>query len=454
MEFKILVVDDESYIRDLLNRILSGENYTVDLACDSREAISKIMRFEPDLILLDIRLGETNGIDLLRVIREKYPDILVIMITAYPKIDLAVSAMKIGAYDFIEKPFRQEHLILTIEKALNTLKLKKEVQELRALNMMSGKLVNIVGNSPEMQEALSDASKFADTDLNILLEGESGSGKELVAKFIHNHSKRKHKPFVALNCGAFPETLFESELFGHAEGAFTGSMKGGKIGYVEQADSGTLFLDEVSEMPLSIQAKLLRLLENREYYSVGNSKLKYANIRIIAASNRKMEEAVRDHLFREDLFYRLTTARIKLPALRERKSDIMPIAKFLLDQANMQYGKKIQGFTSEAEQVLKFFPWKGNVREMKNVIERVALLTNNTIITPADLTLAGIEADENAFHIQVKLNMKNINGNVLQTAIHSIIRKTLDITHGNKSLAAKYLGIPRGTLRHHLLKQK
>jgi len=452
MGFKILVVDDGDSIRDAIERILKGKNFIIDTARNGREALFKTENFKPDLILLDIQLGDANGIDVLKIIKEKYSDIIIIMITSFPKTDLAIKAMKIGAYDFIEKPFRKEHLLLIIEKALETLKLKKEVKTLRAMHVDSGDSIQIIGNSPEMQQVLSDAEKFAQANIPILIEGESGTGKKLLAKFIHYRSNRLAKPFVLVDCGAFPEHSFESELFGCVDGAFNKAKTLGKPGFVEQAESGTLFLGEISRMPLNTQINLLRLLEHKAYNRVGDPIPKKADIRVIVASSLKMDEAIKNGLIREALFYHLKPSRIILPPLRQKKSDIIPLAKYFTAQTNKFFNKNVEGFTTDAEHLLTFFPWKGNVRQLKNMIERAVLLTANPIIDTDGLALAGIEQEEHVFHLLVKLNKDPQNGNVLRTTMGQIIKKTLEISHGNKSLASQYLGIPRGTFRHHLSK--
>lgn len=450
MNFKILVVDDEAVVRDVIHRVLIKEDYQVDVATSGREALKYLETNIPDLMLLDIRLDDMNGLEVLSEVKRRKLDIIIIMITAYPNVETAVQAMKNGAYDFIQKPFMIEELVLSIRKALETLNLKKEVEALRKLHKDKHSYNKIIGKSAEMEKVLENVKKFGKTDVTVLVEGECGTGKELIAEYIHNSSERFAQPFVRINCGAIPGTLFESELFGYQKGAFTGANKEGKPGLIEQANNGTIFLDEIHAMPAESQVKLLRVLENREYYRVGDPRVHKINIRVIAASNVNLEEEVNSGKFRQDLYFRLNVAGITIPPLRDRKSDIIPLAKYFLTEANKRFGKDIKGLTKEAENVLVSLPLKGNVRELRNMIERVAILSNNSNITEADLILAGIEQEEKSFHLRINLNSDKKNGNVLKMATHKIITKTLEIANGNKTKAAQLLGIPRGTLRHYL----
>lgn len=451
MKFKILVVNDEDSIHKLVKRTLSGKDYIIEVACNAEKAFTKVDSIKPDLILLDVRLGRANGIDILKILREKYSEILIIMITVYPQIDLAAKAIQMGAYDFIEKPIRQEHLLLRIQRAIERLKLEKDLKELHAMHINSGNLPKIIGNSPEMQQVRSNAEKFAQSDISFFIEGESGTGKKFMVKFIHYQSRRSSKPLVSVDCGAYPEDLLESKLFGCADSAYAETRKAEQVGFVEQAESGTLFLNEIEKMPTSVQVKLLRLLEKKEYHRVGDATLRKTDIRIITASKMHVNEAIKNGYFREDLFDHLSKAKIFLPPLRERKFDILALARYFMDHTNQHLDKHVKGFTKDAERALESYPWEGNVRQLKMIIERAVLFTNKSIIDKDELALVGL-GEENIFHIRVKLNTEKRNGNVLRTAMNQIIKKTLDITHGNKSLASQYLGIPRGTFRHHLSK--
>lgn len=452
MEYKILIVDDDPTILNLVENLLSEVGYRTQRAAHSKEALQKFDLFQPDLVLLDIYLDNMNGIDILSEIKIRNSAALTIMMTAFANVELAVTAMKMGAYDFIEKPFINEGLILSVKKALETLSLKKEIEALRKIQMEQNHYRKIIGNSPEMQNILENVAKFARTDITILLEGECGTGKELVAEFIHYSSQRFAKPYVPINCGAIPQNLFESELFGYQKGAFTGANTTGKPGLLETANNGTLFLDEINAMPLNSQVKMLRVLENHEYYRVGDPEIRTVNTRIIAACNVDLEAEVKAERFRPDLYFRLNVVKIKIPPLRERKADIIPLASHFLLQANERFEKKINGFTNEAKSALLADSYKGNVRELRNLIERVAILTPGDTITANDLKNAGLEQASNYFHVRIDLNSEDRQINVVQESLQKIINKTLELAHGNKTKAAQLLGVPRGTLRHRISK--
>jgi DNA-binding NtrC family response regulator len=453
MEYKILIVDDDVTTLNLIERLLSEVGYRIQKATQSKEALRKYDLFKPDLVLLDIFLDDMSGIDILSEIKVRNNETLTIMVTAYANVEIAVKAMKMGAYDFIQKPFLNEELVFSVKKALETLNLKKEIDALRKIQMENNNYTKIIGNSPEMQNILDNVVKFARTDVTILLEGECGTGKELVAEFIHYSSQRFAKPYVPINCGAIPQNLLESELFGYSKGAFTGANTTGKPGLLEKANSGTLFLDEINAMPLNSQVKMLRVLENHEYYRVGDPEIRMVDARIIAACNVDLEAEWKAERFRQDLYFRLNVVKIKIPALRDRKSDILPLANHFLAQANDRFEKKINGFTSEAKDILVSASYKGNVRELRNLIERVAILTTGEIITLNDLKNAGIEQADSYFHVRIDLNTEERKTNVVQASLQKIINKTIELAHGNKTKAAQLLGVPRGTLRHQISKQ-
>ncbi len=451
MNFRIMVVDDELMIRNTICNVFKGLEYAMDTVDSGKSAINLIDDHQPDLILLDLYLKDISGLDVLKLVKQKYPEIIVIMITGYATIETAIDAMKAGAYDYVRKPFNAAELRKLVANALETVKLKKEVEELRQRQMEKNKFNKIIGNSEEIQSVLSLVKSFAPSSTTILIEGESGTGKELIAEHVHYLSPRYAKPYVTLNCSAVPKDLLESELFGYEKGAFTSAAPGGKIGLLERADTGTLFLDEVGEMSASAQAKLLRVLESGDFYRVGNPVSQKADLRIIAASNVPLLTLVKQKKFRHDLYYRLNIAKIELPPLRERKSDIIPLVKFFIDHFNNKFGKRVKGISSEVEDTLFAHPLKGNVRELRNIFERVMLLTNSDIIRLNDIEMAGVVPQESAFSIYIKLN-KNSNGNLLQKASLDIINKTLALVKNNKSQAAKLLGVPRSTLRHYLQK--
>ncbi|MBD3287307.1 response regulator [candidate division KSB1 bacterium] len=451
MNFRILVVDDEAMVCKTIHNIFRNLEYTVDSIESGKSAMELIERRKPDLILLDLNLKDIHGLDVLKTVKQKHPEIIIIMITGYATVESAIDAMKAGAYDYVQKPFNVDELRKLVSNALETVKLKKEVEELRQRQMEKNKINKIIGNSEEIQNVLSLVQNFAPSDTTILIEGESGTGKELIAEYIHYLSPRYAKPYVTINCSAVPKDLLETELFGYEKGAFTGSLPSGKMGLLERADTGTIFLDEIGEMSVQAQAKMLRVLEYGDFYRVGNPAPQKVDLRIIAASNIPLQTLVKQKKFRNDLYYRLNIAKIELPPLRDRKSDIIPLVKFFIDHFNKQLGKRVTGISSDVEDALLAHPLRGNVRELRNIIERVMLLTNSDIIRLNDIELAGVIPQESAFSIFVKLN-KNSNGNLLHKASLDIISKTLALVKNNKSQAAKLLGVPRSTLRHYLEK--
>jgi len=451
MNFRILIVDDEQIIRRSINLIFKKMPYLIDAVESGSEALELLNKQKFDLILLDINLNDINGIEILKKVKQQFPEIIVIMITGFATVESAIEAMKAGAYDYIKKPLNAAELQQLVANTLETLRLKKEVEELRQRQMEKNKFNKIIGNSDEIQQVLSLVKTFAQSNTTILIEGESGTGKELIAEYTHYQSPRYAKPYVALNCSAVPRDLLESELFGYEKGAFTGASKMGKTGLLEKADSGTLFLDEVSELPLDAQVKLLRVLENGEFYRVGSPQLRKVDLRIIAASNVPLKELVDHGRFRNDLYYRLNIAKIELPPLRDRRSDIIPLTKYFIDHFNQKFGKRVKGISSDVEDTLLAHPLRGNVRELRNLIERVMLLTNDDIIGLENFETVRIPSLENSFNIYVKLNT-NLNGNVLHRTSYEVIRKTLELSKNNKSQAASLLGIPRSTLRFYLQK--
>ncbi len=452
MHWRILVIDDDASITRSIKRILEVGEYKVSSADTGEKGLKLIDKSKYDLILLDLRLGSMDGLEVLKQIKEQNPGQLVIMVTGFANVATAVEAMKRGAYDYIQKPFSTDELMLAVEKAVMTVSLRKEVEELRQRQMEKNKFDKIIGNSREIKKVLSLVRTFAATDITVLVEGESGTGKELVAEYLHYLSPRYAKPFIALNCGAVTKSLIESELFGYERGAFTGADRTGHIGFIERSDGGTLFLDEVIELSEEAQVKFLRVLERGEFYRVGGTKLCRVDLRVVAASNSPLHTAVEEGRFRQDLYYRLNVAHIVLPPLRDRKSDISQLAKFFLDGFNRKFGRQIQGFTSAAEEALTSYSWQGNVRELRNIIERVALLSDDKEIDIKDLSLANIApAQEDGLHVNLNIDL-NKTQNAIRDANNQLIQKILEITSGNKTQAARLLGIPRGTLRYHLVR--
>ena len=379
--YKILIVDDDKLLQNSLDTILS-EKYDTLIAGSGEEALRLLPSHDIDLVLLDIRLPGINGIETLSRIRQLNGEAVVIMMTAYEDVKSVISSMKLGAFDYLVKPLDIEELDLIIERSLETLKLKREVEELRKQFVKDYNLENIVAQSPTMKLALRLADTIARSyDTTVLIEGKTGTGKEVIARLIHHRSDRFDKPFVSINCGAISKDLVESELFGYEKGTFTGGLQEGKKGKFEAANGGTVLLDEISELLPSAQVKLLTFLEEKAFYPVGGSEKKHVDVRIIAATNRSLEECIREGTFREDLYYRLNVARITIPPLRERKEDIAALTLFFMDKFNQRFRKNFQKVTDDAERLLMEHPWTGNVRELRNAIERVMLMEEGPEIT-------------------------------------------------------------------------
>ena len=377
---KILIVDDEVSVRDSL-RMIFKKDYQVIMAGSAEEAIIKVKSEEPDLIFLDIIMPGKDGMQALKEIRGMHPQIPVIMLTATKTLKTAVEAMKLGAYDYITKPFDVEELKLIAQKALESRDLRRENRRLQGEVEERYHFDNIIGKSKEMRDIYATIRQIAEKNSTVLIHGESGTGKELVARAIHYNSHRKNKPFVAVNCAAIPETLIESELFGHEKGAFTDAQTR-RIGHFELADQGTLFLDEVSELILPTQAKILRALQERDFVRVGGGKTISVDVRLISSTNKTLEELMARGAFRSDLFYRINVVPVTIPPLRKRKEDILLLAKHFLDKHAGVGKKKI---SPEAMDILIAYDWPGNVRELENIIERIVVLTTSDTITPDDV---------------------------------------------------------------------
>ncbi|MDI6764834.1 MAG: sigma-54 dependent transcriptional regulator, partial [Thermodesulfobacteriota bacterium] len=382
---KILVADDEKSMREFLDIMLKKEGYKVTLASNGEEVMKLIEKDIFDLALVDIRMPRQDGISVLKRIKSISPETVVIVITAYASADTAIKAMKEGAYDYITKPFKIDEIKLIIQNALEKKHLQKENLLLKQVVRDRYHFENIIGQSSKMLELYDLLEKVAPTKTNILITGESGTGKELVAKAIHYNSPRKDKPFVTLNCGAIPESLIESELFGHMRGAFTDAIST-KKGLFEVADEGTIFLDEISELPLMMQVKLLRVLQDREFKRVGGTEDIRVDVRIISATNKDLEGAVREKQFREDLFYRLNVIQIRIPSLRERKEDIPSLTGHFLKKYSEELGKQISQVSPEALRILVQYDYPGNVRELQNIIERAVALETSQELTAQNLS--------------------------------------------------------------------
>ena len=442
----ILVVEDNEDLCTAVAYNLKKKDYDAETAFSGETALDKARRSIFDLVLLDINLPGIDGITVLKRLKTHDPDLLVIMITAYGDLSHAISAMQGGAYDYLTKPFELEELRLKVEKALETQRLRREVNQLRRREL-EDPIQGIYGRSPKIQAVKDLITLVAHTPRTpVLIQGQSGTGKELVANALHYASARKDKPLVKINCSAIPDNLIESELFGHEKGAFT-DAKILKKGLFEMANGGTLFLDEISSLKLSLQPKLLRVLETHTLRRVGGTVDISVNLRIVAATNLNLENRVKEGEFREDLFYRLKVMVIDVPPLREREEDILPLAKLFLDQNNREFNKHIEGISPEAEQLLLHYPWPGNVRELKNVLERAAILCQRNWLEPEFLPhelqikseSARVEA-ESEFSAHLSLS---------EMEMRHILR-VLKENKNNKSKTARVLGISRSTLREKL----
>jgi DNA-binding NtrC family response regulator len=449
---KILVVDDEKLLRWSLEQNLSKGGYEVVAAEKGLEGLGAFKEEIPDVTLLDIHLPDVSGITVLEGIKELNPYALVIMITAFGDIQTAVKTIKLGAYDFVEKPFNMEKLKILIDKALETVSLRKEVSEFRKQISSKFGFDSIIGQSEQMKSVFSLVAKVSKSDAStVLLQGESGTGKDLVAKIIHYQSARAEKPFMEINCTALPDTLVESELFGHEKGAFT-DAKAMKKGLFELSDGGTIYLDEIGDMTQGTQAKLLKIIEDKSFKRIGGTKDIDVDVRIITATNRNLENEVRKGNFREDLYYRLKVIPILIPPLRDRPSDITLIAKYFIDEFNEEFKKNVKGLSTETEKCFMEYPWPGNVRELKNVIERSMILESDEYVLPEHLPLE-LTSKEVMTHNISNINLRIPPGGIdIEEVEKELIRQALDVTGGNQTRASKLLNLSRDTLRYRMQK--
>ncbi len=443
---RILVVDDEEQMRDLLAKVLDRKGYQVAVCSDGLEALAYLEKEPADLVITDVRMPGLSGMEALRAVKELNPDIVVLIMTAFGSIDQAVQAVKEGAYDYINKPFKIEEMLLTIEKALDERRLRHEVSALRQELHTRYRFENLIGKSRAMQEVFGLIEQVAGSRSTVMVYGKSGTGKELVAKSVHYNSPRSGKAFVAVNCAAIPAELLESELFGHEKGAFTGAIAT-KVGKFELANSGSLFLDEVGSMRLDLQAKILRALQEREIERVGGTRTIKIDVRVIAATNRDLKKAVEEGTFREDLYYRLNVVPITLPDLKDRIEDIPLLANHFVQKFAPESNPNIREISKEAMAVLMSYAWPGNVRELENVIERAVTLGRGPAIEPSDLPnhlTGGSNPVDRALAKEATLE------DLEREYIALILRRT----KGHQIRAASILGIDRRTLYRKIRRYK
>jgi DNA-binding NtrC family response regulator len=447
---KVLIVDDEKLIRWSLNQKIQGWDFNVIEAESGKAALQKIEEESPDLVMLDVKLPDRKGTDLLKEFKNKNPEVPVIMMTAYGVIDDAVIAMRRGAYDYITKPIDDSKLHNTIKNALETASLKKEVAYYRARDKKKFDTSQFVAHSKTMSQVFAMVKKIAESEASIiLLQGESGTGKDLLSQTIHHLSRRNQSAYLAINCSAIPENLLESELFGYEKGAFT-DAKQRKKGLVELAEGGTLFLDEISTLNLHLQAKLLRFLETQTFKRVGGLKDIEVDIRVIAATNQDLKIACEEGKFRKDLYYRLNVCPVFIPPLRERKSDLIPLTQQFISHYNSKFKKDIQGITPEVEKLFMEYDWPGNVRELKNAVERAMIFEEESLITAKNLPIPLSKAPNESIPLSPEKIMKNSLS--LEEMEKEMLKEALIKANGNQSRAAKLLKITRDTMRYKVKK--
>ena len=444
MKQKILVIDDDASLRRVLEYNLQEEGYEVQAASSGEEGLYLFGQSPPNLVITDMKMSGMDGLMVLKSIKERSPDTLVIIITAFGTVDVAVEAMKAGAYDYITKPFNRDALKLTVKKALQFNGMAEENKRLKSELSDKADFRTIVGSSKEMEKVFDVIRKVADTEAAILITGESGTGKELVARSIHANSSRREAPFIAINCAAIPRDLLESELFGHVKGAFTGAVKD-KTGKFQLAEGGTLFLDEVGELPLELQPKLLRALQEKEVEPVGGTTVQKLDVRVVSATNLNVDKAIADGTFREDLYYRLSVIPIHLPPLRERRKDIPLLIRYFCGK----HGSEKITFDKDALDTLVMYPWPGNVRELQNSVERLLIMRNGDTITRDDLPdkIRG----NRTLNRSAVINLPD-EGYSLEQLEREVVVAALERNAWNQTAAARFLRIPRHTLIYRMEK--
>jgi DNA-binding NtrC family response regulator len=447
--YKVLIIDDDKLVTWSLARDLKRNGSDVAIAVDGKSGVAAFSENTPDVVLLDLKLPDIDGLEVLRRLKQETPEAIVIMMTAYATVQTAVQAVKMGAIDFIKKPFTYDELKVILERALQHYKLSREVAEMRQSLKQKYGISNLIGESQSMQQVFTLIHKIAQSDATtVLISGESGTGKDLVAKAIHYESKRFQYPFMAMNCGSLPDTLLESELFGHEKGAFT-DAKAAKKGLFELADKGTVLLDEIGDASPSMQVKLLRFIEEKTFKRIGGTKDIEVDVRIIAATNKALDQLVKEGHFREDLYYRLKVIPVDLIPLRERASDIPLLSKYFVDQFNKEFNKHVAGISPDALEILKNYHWPGNVRELRNALERVMILENVDIIQPQHFPLELTLKQKSGFPDSLRLPASGI---ALSEVEKELLQQALERTGGNQSQAAHLLQISRHALRYKMKK--
>jgi len=450
--FNILVVDDEDSMRNRCVRLLQRNGYNVQGANDGEQALFLVKRSRFSLVVADIRMPGISGIELLERIKEMYPETEVVMITGYGTVDNAVEAMKLGAYDYITKPFDMERLLLVAEHIKTTFSLKDEIGSLKNQLKEFSHYRDFVGVSREVQRIFGLVEKIAPTDCNILIEGETGTGKGLIARTIHSSSPRRDHPFVVVDCAAMTENLLESELFGYTKGAFTGAYAN-KEGYFKVADKGTIFLDEISELSTSLQGKLLRMVQDHEIIPVGGTKPVKVDTRIVAATNRKLEQAVKEERFREDLYFRINVVKIDIPPLRQRKDDILPLMNFFLEKFKKQFNKDKLVVDQPVFSLFQQYDWPGNVRELENAVQRIVITADHQRVTVNDLpekmqskrTVGGVERED-----LLEMDFQEARKRCLDEFTRDYLVDALKYYQGNVSKTAKEIKIQRPSIQRML----
>jgi two-component system, NtrC family, response regulator PilR len=452
---RILVVDDEQSLREFLEIFLRKAGHDVHVADGGGAAVALIEAGEEfDLVLTDLKMPDVDGMGVLDTVKSSFPDTQVLIMTAYASAETAIDAMKRGAYDYVQKPFNVDEIAVVVEKGLEQRRLLVENRELRAQVRRQHSYHNLIGRSPRMQQVFDLISRVAETRTSVLITGESGTGKSLIARALHSASERKDSPLVTVNCGAIPEHLLESELFGHVKGAFTGAYAD-KLGMFAAADQGTIFLDEIGDVPMHLQVKLLRVLQERLVRPVGSHEERAVNVRVIAATNQDLEGGIRSGSFREDLYYRLNVIHIEVPSLRERRSDIAPIAQSFLKRFAEEMGKDIKDFEPTTMEVILAYDYPGNVRELENVIERAVTFETQPLVTRTSLppALLGVARSVDGASAQLELPADGLD---LEAALGDLERdllgQALEHTQGNRTEAARLLRISFRSIRYKLEK--